>query len=99
MLKLREAADQGGFHFRDRLVDFSFVRIEQQKLLLHRLLEFNEARAGHRAAHRDDYSQTAFDQHAFIDGEIHRARLARLIKQDSRHERRDAVEPVGQNPK
>ena len=74
MLKLRESADKAAFHFGDRSANVPLLLIERQKLALHRVVELAKIRAADGVAHGDQHIRAGLDQHAFIDGDINRAR-------------------------
>jgi hypothetical protein len=89
-------ADQAAVHLGDRGTHRALLRVEYRELLLDRLMQSAQVRAGDRTAHRYEHVRAGLDQHAVVDRQIHCSMGRCFVGQNSRHERRSAVEPVRQ---
>src|ERR1039458_1334096 len=97
MLKLRETDDKAAFHFGNCAANVALAFVERQKLASHRLMQLAKIRSADGVANGDHHIRASFDQHAFIDGEVNRSILFRLVSQDPGRKRRNAVKAVRQD--
>src|ERR1035441_9112672 len=97
MLKLRETDDKAAFHFGNCGANVALAFVERQKLASHRLMQLAKIRSADGVANGDHHIRASFDQHAFIDGEVNRSILFRLVSQDPGRKRRNAVKAVRQD--
>src|ERR1039457_5493794 len=97
MLKLRETDDKAAFHFGNCGANVALAFVERQKLAFHRLMQLAKIRSADGVANGDHHIRASFDQHAFIDGEVNRSILLRLVSQDPGRKRRNAVKAVRQD--
>src|ERR1019366_3418074 len=61
------------------------------------LMHLAKIRSADGVANGDHHIRASFDQHAFIDGEVNRSILFRLVSQDPGRKRRNAVKAVRQD--